>query len=163
MSHNTIGYGNTAPETTGGQVAFIFFAVTGIPLSLVFFKFSGILLRRVTQRFITKSKHSRELGEIAVFFIAGLVLLILIPAAIFHAIQGWDYFSSVYYCSVTLTTVGFGDFVPGITSNDSVNDFYRVCVACWIFIGLTYFFVVSEHIQKEIETAVRNVGRKNNG
>ena len=26
-------------------------------------------------------------------------------------ILGWDYFQSLYYCFITLTTIGFGDFV----------------------------------------------------
>ena len=26
-------------------------------------------------------------------------------------LSGWDYFQSLYYCFITLTTIGFGDFV----------------------------------------------------
>ncbi|KAI3387981.1 hypothetical protein SNEBB_004408 [Seison nebaliae] len=33
-------------------------------------------------------------------------------AAIFHYKENWSYFEAVYYCFITLTTIGFGDYVP---------------------------------------------------
>lgn len=41
-----------------------------------------------------------------------LILLIFLPSVIFTYFEGWDYSISVYYSFVTLTTIGFGDFVP---------------------------------------------------
>jgi len=32
-------------------------------------------------------------------------------AAVFTRYEGWTYFDSVYYCFITLTTIGFGDMV----------------------------------------------------
>ena len=33
-------------------------------------------------------------------------------AGAFHTIEGWGYFDSIWYACVTLSTIGFGDFVP---------------------------------------------------
>ncbi|RLV91988.1 Outward-rectifier potassium channel TOK1 [Spathaspora sp. JA1] len=36
----------------------------------------------------------------------------LIGAVAFHAIEGWSYFNSVYFCFLCLLTIGYGDFAP---------------------------------------------------
>jgi len=37
-----------------------------------------------------------------------------IPAVIFwHIEEGWTYLDSLYFSFVTLTTIGFGDYVAG--------------------------------------------------
>jgi hypothetical protein len=41
-----------------------------------------------------------------------VVLLISIGTVFYHRVEGWSYLNSVYFCIVTLATVGYGDFVP---------------------------------------------------
>ncbi|KAK4160065.1 outward-rectifier potassium channel TOK1 [Cladorrhinum sp. PSN259] len=41
-----------------------------------------------------------------------LLFYLLIGALIFSKIEGWDYLDAVYWATVTLFTVGFGDFSP---------------------------------------------------
>lgn len=41
-----------------------------------------------------------------------MIILIFLPSMIFTYFEGWDYSISVYYSFVTMTTIGFGDFVP---------------------------------------------------
>lgn len=40
-------------------------------------------------------------------------MFVTIPAVIFKYIEGWTALESIYFVVVTLTTVGFGDFVAG--------------------------------------------------
>lgn len=43
----------------------------------------------------------------------GVILFFFVPAAIFQAIENWTYGESAYYAFVSLTTIGFGDYVAG--------------------------------------------------
>ena len=89
----------------------------GIPLALIFLTFLSKILNNLLDWLLKKFiKHSMKDWVKTLIFatiiIVGVVLFVFIPAAIFYALQGWTYFESMYYCFVTLTTVGFGDFVP---------------------------------------------------
>lgn len=44
--------------------------------------------------------------------IAVELILILGGAAFYHSIEGWNWIDSIYFCVVTLATVGYGDFAP---------------------------------------------------
>ena len=57
-------------------------------------------------------------GLVFVFFFSSLFLLI--PAVVFTKLEDdgqntWDYVNSVYYTFITLSTIGFGDMVPGMS------------------------------------------------
>ena len=45
--------------------------------------------------------------------IVSALLTCLIPAVIFHTIEGWSYAEALYYAFITVTTIGFGDYVAG--------------------------------------------------
>lgn len=47
------------------------------------------------------------------FILAGCIVFVTIPAVIFKYIEGWTALESIYFVVVTLTTVGFGDYVAG--------------------------------------------------
>lgn len=50
----------------------------------------------------------------------GCLLFVALPAAIFKHIEGWSALESLYFVVITLTTIGFGDFVAGM--NTRVRD-----------------------------------------
>lgn len=47
------------------------------------------------------------------FILFGCLLFVAIPAIIFQHIEGWSTLESIYFVVITLTTIGFGDFVAG--------------------------------------------------
>ena len=52
--------------------------------------------------------------QVFVYLIFGHVIFILIPAIALSQIESnWDYLDAVYFAFITLTTIGFGDFVAG--------------------------------------------------
>ena len=63
--------------------------------------------------------------------LAILIALFLIPAAIFTCLEDqWGYLDSMYYCFVSLTTVGLGDFIPGDTPGQHLRPLYKACTTC---------------------------------
>ena len=64
-----------------------------------------------------------------------IIFLFLIPAAIFTSIENnWTYLDSLYYCFISLTTVGLGDFIPGDSPDQSLRPLYKACTTCERFI-----------------------------
>jgi len=63
-----------------------------------------------------KFYRRRSVYRILVVTVVGACLFIFIPSAIFMQVESWTYWEAVYYCTITLITIGFGDFVPGYGS-----------------------------------------------
>ncbi|KAF6130572.1 potassium two pore domain channel subfamily K member 10 [Phyllostomus discolor] len=119
----TIGYGNVAPSTEGGKIFCILYAIFGIPL--FGFLLAGIgdqlgtifgkSIARVEKVFRKKQVSQTKIRVIStiLFILAGCIVFVTIPAVIFKYIEGWTALESIYFVVVTLTTVGFGDYVAG--------------------------------------------------
>lgn len=76
----------------------------------------------------TKNYAPRRLGLIAqiiLYLIPGIVIFLFLPSLIFSYFENWTYTVSLYYSFVTLTTMGFGDYVPTFDPNQvsANNDF----------------------------------------
>lgn len=104
--------------TVGGKVFVIFFAFFGIPLAGIFLGGIGSNIHCVVDK-IETDHFSKNHPNIEKHFkrclipFVGLAFCFFIPAIIFMVIENWTYLDSLYYCFITLTTIGFGDFVPG--------------------------------------------------
>ncbi|XP_052616703.1 potassium channel subfamily K member 4 isoform X2 [Peromyscus californicus insignis] len=143
----TIGYGNTALQTDAGRLFCIFYALVGIPLF-------GMLLAGVGDRL--GSSLRRGIGHIeaiflkwhvppglvrmlsaVLFLLIGCLLFVLTPTFVFSYMESWSKLEAIYFVIVTLTTVGFGDYVPG--TDPGQNSAYQPLAWFWILFGLAYF------------------------
>lgn len=113
-----IGYGHSTPVTISGKAFCMGYAMVGIPLGLVMFQSIGERLNKFVSVFIKKVKvyircKQTEATETNLMLFNGMLSSIIITtgAAVFSRYEGWNYFDSFYYCFVTLTTIGFGDYV----------------------------------------------------
>jgi hypothetical protein len=113
-----IGYGHSTPVTIGGKAFCMAYAMVGIPLGLVMFQSIGERLNKFASVVIRRAKkylrcQQTEATEMNLMLATGLLSSVIITtgAAVFSRYEGWSYFDSFYYCFVTLTTIGFGDYV----------------------------------------------------
>lgn len=114
----TIGYGHSTPSTIGGKLFTMFYAMVGIPLGLIMFQSIGERVNRLSSviiKSIKKALNCTQINATEVDLICVVTTLssftIAGGAAAFSKFEGWSYFDSVYYCFITLTTIGFGDMV----------------------------------------------------
>jgi voltage-gated potassium channel len=47
--------------------------------------------------------------------LVNVVLLLAIGSVFYWQVEGWSLFDSLYFCVITLCTVGYGDFAPTTT------------------------------------------------
>uniref|UniRef100_H2ZBT0 Potassium channel domain-containing protein n=1 Tax=Ciona savignyi TaxID=51511 RepID=H2ZBT0_CIOSA len=144
----TIGYGHITPSTRGSRAFCIIYALLGIPLFAIMFSglsaLFGSALKRVSTMLDNKEMHP-FIQNLAIFFVfvsVGFLLFCFIPAVIISAAEQWEYSDSIYYAIITLTTIGFGDFVAGDNPHMVYTPLYRVMVYFWILFGLAYMATV---------------------
>nr|XP_046169029.1 potassium channel subfamily K member 15-like [Oncorhynchus gorbuscha] len=114
----TIGYGHAAPSTDAGKVFCMFYAVLGIPLTLVMFQSMGERINTFVRYLLCRLKRCMGLrktdvsmGNMVLVGLLSCMSTLCVGAAAFSHFEGWTFFNAYYYCFITLTTIGFGDFV----------------------------------------------------
>ncbi len=60
------------------------------------------------------------------FILFGCLIFVALPAVIFKHTEGWSALESIYFVVITLTTIGFGDFVAGEKGHLIFSLIYRL-------------------------------------
>ncbi|XP_075043757.1 potassium channel subfamily K member 4 [Mixophyes fleayi] len=144
----TIGFGNNSPKTEGGQMFCIFYALFGIPLFGILLAGVGDHLGSALRKGIGKveiiflkwrvSPTIVRVISAVLFILIGCVLFVLIPTLVFQEIEQWSLLEATYFVVITLTTIGFGDYVAGDGAGNE-HTWYKPLVWFWILLGLAYF------------------------
>lgn len=112
------GYGHSTPKTVGGKIFCMLYALAGIPLNLVMFQSIGerlnifvtYLLCNIKKCFKFKDKEVSQTNLILICMVMSNIV-VAGGAGAFSYYEKWNYIDSFYYCVITLTTIGFGDYV----------------------------------------------------
>uniref|UniRef100_A0A8C3Q1U4 Potassium channel subfamily K member n=1 Tax=Chrysolophus pictus TaxID=9089 RepID=A0A8C3Q1U4_CHRPC len=144
----TIGYGNLSPSTAAGRIFCILFALFGIPLNLVLMNEIGQLMLLGVQR---SAHHLEEMFHLKIkaallmktcALVMGLLLFLLLPPLLFSNKEGWTYEESFYYSFVTLSTIGFGDYVIGMNPDRTYPSWYKNVISLWILFGMAWLALI---------------------
>ncbi|KAL7062621.1 hypothetical protein AAHC03_0312 [Spirometra sp. Aus1] len=85
---------------------------------------------------------------------------ILIGAIVFCIWEDDNYLKWSYFCFVTLSTIGFGDIVPG-TKVDSTNPQEKlIIITLYVAIGLSVFAMCFKLMQEEVVSKCKWLGHK---
>ena len=142
----TIGYGHVTPITIEGKVFCLVFSCVAIPFTLVFLsiivsllkngpvkRFEKFLIKRMT-KFPNISEFLIRILHVMIVTLILLLLILILPALYFSSSENWSFLEGIYYCYISLTTVGLGDFVPAtadLTQYWSL-DLYRIGISLQI-------------------------------
>ncbi|XP_014097227.3 potassium channel subfamily K member 1 isoform X1 [Bactrocera oleae] len=142
----TIGYGHVTPLSQTGKIFCIIYAAIGIPLTLV-------LLSAMVERLLvpaswllgtlnSKLGHLYQPFNIRLLYLSIVATLVIIlffaiPTAVFAFIEpAWGALDSFYYCFISLTTIGLGDYIPGEGVTIGNRSMYKIFISGYLICGL---------------------------
>ncbi|XP_027864255.1 uncharacterized protein kcnk4a isoform X1 [Xiphophorus couchianus] len=143
----TIGFGNLSPRTWLGQLFCVCYALVGIPMFGILLAGVGDHMGTVLRRAVAKIENlflKRKIRSTTVrvmsavlSILIGCLIFLAVPTVVFQKVERWSFLESLYFVVITLTTVGFGDFVPG--GGYEGGTIFKPLVLLWIVFGLAYF------------------------
>ncbi|XP_054154281.1 potassium channel subfamily K member 2-like [Oppia nitens] len=156
----TIGYGHLTPYTVTGKIFCIIYALFGIPMT-------GLLIGGIGHRFSicfsnniskAKTRYKRQISirlmmlkKGLIFFVPWFLVFLVLPAVVFALIEDWTFLEGFYYCFVTLSTIGFGDYVAGSFEREYIW-IYKLAVVLWIIFGLAYLSMILNFIGQGLQS-----------
>jgi hypothetical protein len=86
------------------------------------------------------------------------ILLVVgyIFGGLFSGWEQWSFLDSAYFCFITLTTIGFGDFVPAQNVKENVEISIALC-SLYLLFGIALLAMSFNLVQEEVTNSVKSV------
>ena len=122
-----------------------------------------------------EAKKTISLEDVTVPFSLCLLVMaayILGGALLFSQWEGWGYLDGSYFCFITLSTIGFGDMVPGGSMIGQMSDeedmklepspFNKKFVLCslYILLGMALIAMCFNLMQEKVVKGFRSLGKR---
>ena len=136
------GYGNIVPKTVQGRLFCVVYALIGIPGTCLTLKAIGDKITELFTELITtfekrllKRPHPQNVQmkvALTTIFLTVVFLLPLMALVVKVRHEEWTYIECFYFTFITLSTIGFGDYLPQFKRD---ADYILVLLA---FVGLAF-------------------------
>lgn len=122
----------------------------GIPLTLVLV--SAAIERLMTPVNWLLGKLNSRLGHLyqpfnirvlhlSIILFIVVVLFFALPTAVFtYMEESWTTMDALYYCFISLTTIGLGDYIPGDDPDIDYRSVYKIGTTFYLIMGKCFFF-----------------------
>ena len=172
----TIGYGNLSPDTILGKLICLVYCLLGVPINAFLITSIGSYFQGKLKKFISRWSRGSEtkvfvmkiIFQVLIYLILGPLLFILVPSLVLiHIEVKWSYVEAIYFSFITLTTIGFGDLVPG-KSLETLNRLgnweyvYLAGILIWGIFGLCYLSMIMNAMQNLIGVKIFNESQEEN-
>uniref|UniRef100_A0AC34QTJ9 Potassium channel domain-containing protein n=1 Tax=Panagrolaimus sp. JU765 TaxID=591449 RepID=A0AC34QTJ9_9BILA len=104
------------------------------------------------------SGYRREKMPVSVGIIT-VILFIAGGAILFAVWEDWNLFDGAYYSFITLSTIGFGDIVPGQSLDEGSQEKLIVC-ALYLLFGMALIAMCFKLMQDDVVQKARWLGQK---
>uniref|UniRef100_A0A3P9HES5 Potassium channel subfamily K member n=1 Tax=Oryzias latipes TaxID=8090 RepID=A0A3P9HES5_ORYLA len=152
----TVGYGHTSPLSDAGKAFSIFYALLGVPFTMLVL--TACVQRLMYPLVIAPVSALQKSGlnprpATTIHFVLLLVLVLLAfflaPAAVFSTLEAsWTFLDGIYFCFISLCTIGLGDFVPATQPGVKHRGLYQISVMVYLFLGLMMMYLLLRFFHK---------------
>lgn len=114
---------------------------------------------------IVQNKYRKQKDRVPLWLIIILVIGYIMAGALWFSIweKDWGLLNGAYFCFITLTTIGFGDLVPGAAKNlleDSNEQTNFIICAIYVIMGLSLIAMSFNLAQEEITIRCKEFARR---
>ncbi|XP_057293878.1 potassium channel subfamily K member 15-like [Hydractinia symbiolongicarpus] len=158
----TIGYGNITPKKNWGKIFTMIYGIIGIPITMFCLVSYGSFLNHCIKKFIVATERccctNKQVAYLHFKLFIALFLLsvgeLFLGGYAMYEMNEWSFLDSVYTWFVSISTIGFGDFVPSYPPEKNlVNSLVSVVIQLFCMVTFASFI---EAIQGMIESVNNN-------